>query len=150
MYSIETTYNDGSTEKTLIVYDDVALDQRVKVVGPVLELEDNSAGSLSFTIYPSNQAYGTLEESKTDPLAMLVSTVRVYMVPPIVNPDSGNPQFTYEREEIWEGRPLSVEKDFNNGKVIYCEGALCYLNDIDQPAEEYTAERIQNEFDFSN
>lgn len=151
MYSIEATYTDGNgVEKTLVVYDDVALDQRLKVVGPVLELEDNSAGSLEFTIYPTNHAYGSLEDSSTDPLAIMVSTVRVFMEPPINDPGRGSQQYSYTREEIWEGRPLSSEKDFYNGKKIYCEGALCYLNDIDQPAEEYTAERIQNEFTFSN
>ena len=151
MYSIETTYKDAQgNEKTIVVYDDVALDQRLKVVSPVLELEDNSAGSLSFTVYPTNQAYGVLEDSSTDPLAMLTATIRVYMVPPIVDPTGTTPAFSYSKEEIWEGRPLTVDKDFYNGKAVYCEGALCYLNDIDQPAVEYTADKIQNECTFSN
>ena len=151
MYSIETTYKDAyGNEKTIVVYDDVALDQRLKVVSPVLELADNSAGSLTFTVYPTNQAYGTLEDSSTDPLSMLTATVRVFMVPPIIDRGGIEPQIGYAKEEIWEGRPLTVDKDFYNGKAVYCEGALCYLNDIDQPAVEYTADKIQNEYTFPN
>ena len=151
MYSIETTYHDGQgNEKTLVAYDDAVLDQRLKVVDPVLELEDNSAGSLEFTVYPTNQAYGEVEDSTTDPLSLMTATVRVFMVPPIAPSGQEYPQLTYEREEIFEGRPLSIEKDFYNGKKFYCEGAFCYLNDIDQQAEEFTAETIQNDFTFPN
>lgn len=144
MYSIETTYKDANgTEKTLIVYDDAALDQRIKVVDPVLELEDNSAGSLEFTVYPTNEAYGNVDETENDPLAHMTSTIRVYMVPPLG--PSGSSGTKYEKEEIWEGRPLSIEKDFYNGKRFYCEGAFSYLNDIDQPNKEYTADKILTE-----
>ena len=144
MYSIETTYKDANgTEKTLIVYDDAALDQRIKVVDPVLELEDNSAGSLEFTVYPTNEAYGNVDETENDPLAHMTSTIRVYMIPPLGS--SGSLGTKYEKEEIWEGRPLSIEKDFYNGKRFYCEGAFSYLNDIDQPNKEYTADKILTE-----
>lgn len=145
MYSIETTYYDTQgVEKTLIVFDDSALDQRVKVVDPVLELEDNSAGSLSFTLYGTNQAYGEVTDDVGDPLFLMTSTVRVFMVPPLVRGQEGVP---YRKEEIWEGRPLTEDKDFYNGKKLYCEGALCYLNDIDQPFNEYSAD---SNFTFQN
>lgn len=144
MYSIETTYVDAQgNEQTRIVYDDSLVDQSFQVLNPVLELEDNSAGSLSFTVYQSNDSYGALEEVKTDPLYMMTSTIRVFM-------ETSRPSEVLHREEIWEGRPLTIDKDFLNGKNIYCEGAFCYLNDIDMPFVELTAARIQNNYTFSN
>lgn len=143
MYSIEACYKTSeSVCSTIKVYDDAIIDQRVKVADPVLELEDNSAGSLEFTVYPTNHAYGTIFDEDTEPISLMTSTVRVY----VQRDDNG----VLKKEEIWEGRPLTIEKDFYNGKRVYCEGALCYLNDIDQPAVEYTADKIQNEYDFQD
>ena len=125
MFSIETTYYDENGQAhTDKVFDDVLIDQKYKVVDPQLELEDNSAGSLEFTIYTTNNAYGSMSDSEYDPITVLRSTIRVYMT-------NGT------KEEIWEGRPLSIKKDFYNGKQVYCEGALSYLNDIHQPVKEY-------------
>ena len=137
MYSIETTYMDGAVERTVVVYDDMKVDAGYKIVNPVLELEDNSAGSLEFTVYNTNNAYGTIGEGPNEPLSMMKSTIRVYM--------ESFSHDSHEKEEIWEGRPLSIEKDFYNGKHFYCEGAFSYLNDIDQPNKEYTADKILTE-----
>lgn len=137
MYSIDTSFYDANgVEKTLTVYDDVAIDLRVKVIDPVLELEDNASGSLEMTVYQSNQAYGDLIDSVGSPLFLMSSTVHVYAKTPVVDPDSGE-IISYAKEEIWEGRPLSDERDFYNSKAIRCEGAYAYLNDIDQPYKEY-------------
>ena len=107
--------------KPVCLFDDRLIDQRVKVVDPVLELEDNASGSLEFTIYSTNQGYGTPDGETDDLLIVSSSTLRVYQ----------------EAEEIWEGRPLTIGTDFWNGKTVTCEGALSYLNDIDQPYKEY-------------
>lgn len=137
MYSIDTSFYDANgVEKTLTVYDDVAIDLRVKVIDPVLELEDNASGSLEMTVYQSNQAYGDLIDSVGSPLFLMSSTIHVYAKTPVVDPDSGE-IISYAKEEIWEGRPLSDERDFYNAKAIRCEGAYAYLNDIDQPYKEY-------------
>ena len=101
--------------ESVCIFDDRLLDQRVKLVDPVLELEDNASGSLSFTVYPQNQGYAG------DTIQTMVSTIRVYRY----------------SDEIWEGRPLSEDKDFYNGRLISCEGAYAYLNDVDQPYKEY-------------
>lgn len=108
--------------KPVCLFDDRLIDQRVKVVEPVLELEDNTSGSLEFTIYSTNQGYGTPDGETDDLLIVSSSTLRVYQ----------------NEEEIWEGRPLTIDTDFWNGKKVTCEGALSYLNDIDQPYKEYT------------
>lgn len=144
MFSIEATYTDnhGNTQTT-VVYDDTVTDKRYSVVDPVLDLEDNSAGSLSFTLYQNNAAYGHLEELPTDPLHLMTTTIRVFM-------DTSSRYGISSSEEIWEGRPLTMEKDFYNGKNVYCEGAFCYLNDIDLPFVELTADRIQNDYTFGN
>ena len=119
MYRILVDTADPS--KPVCLFDDRLIDQRVKVVDPVLELEDNASGSLEFTIYSTNQGYGTPDGETDDLLIVSSSTLRVYQ----------------DAEEIWEGRPLTIDTDFWNGKKITCEGALSYLNDIDQPYKEY-------------
>lgn len=46
--------------------------------------------------------------------------------------------------EIWEGRVLSENVDFNNCRVIYCEGALAYLNDTRQPPRVFPNTSFRN------
>lgn len=105
MYSI---YADGEC-----IYNDVfALDHQ-KVVSPKLTLEDNSAGSLSVKLPPSNRGYGSIRRMVTD------LSVRK------------------DGEEIWAGRVLSEKKDFWNNRELYCEGELAFFNDSTQPPAEY-------------
>lgn len=120
----------------LDIFSDMTMDLRLKVVEPTLELEDNTAGSLEFSIYSSNQGYGSTPDtaSSDNPFEYLTSmatTLRVYKE--TADPVSGQ----WGRKVIWEGRPLSEDKDFYNGRKIYCEGAYAYLNDVDQPYKEY-------------
>lgn len=137
MYTIDTCYFDrDGIEQTMTVYDDAILDLRVKVDNPVLELEDNTSGSLEMTVYHTNQAYGSITDEDGTPLFLMSSTIRVFSKTPIINPETGE-GVGYRREEIWEGRPLSDERDFYNTKTIRCEGAYAYLNDVDQPYKEY-------------
>lgn len=119
----------------LDIFSDMVMDLRLKVVDPVLELEDNTAGSLEFTVYQQNQGYGSTPDtaSSDNPFEYLTSmatTIRVYK-----EVLDGSQNWTLK--EIWEGRPLSEDKDFYNGRKIYCEGAYAYFNDIDQPYKEY-------------
>lgn len=125
----------------LDIFSDMVMDLRLKVVDPVLELEDNTAGSLEFTVYQQNQGYGSTPEtaSSDDPFEYLTSmatTIRVYK-------ETRDASGEWVPKEIWEGRPLSEDKDFYNGRKIYCEGAYAYFNDVDQPYKEYV-ERDNN------
>lgn len=125
----------------LDIFSDMVMDLRLKVVDPVLELEDNTAGSLEFTVYQQNQGYGSTPEtaSSDDPFEYLTSmatTIRVYK-------ETRDANGVWVPKEIWEGRPLSEDKDFYNGRKIYCEGAYAYFNDVDQPYKEYV-ERDNN------
>ena len=134
MFSVYVEDKNG-LNKTCIFHDE-SIDLRLKLISPQLELEDNSAGSFQFTMYPSNQGYGLIPETTTDQVSILTSTIRIYRAWTISSSEQGTPPI-WREEEIWEGRPLSEDKDFYNGRVIYCEGALSYLNDIHQPVKEY-------------
>lgn len=82
------------------------VDDQYKVIDPKLTMELNKAGSLEFTLPPSNLVYNTIEKLKT--------TIHV-----LDDTDT----------EIWRGRILHDEKDFYNRKNVYCEGALSFLHD---------------------
>ena len=135
MYSVYVENEvSGNTIETCI-YHDVSIDQRLKLVSPVLELEDNAAGSFQFTFYPTNQGYGTIPDTETDYVSILSSTIRIYREWTTSNQNQTHP--IWHKEEVWEGRPLTEDKDFYNARAIYCEGAFSYLNDIHQPVKEY-------------
>lgn len=105
MYSI---YSDG-----VCIYSDRSTLTKYKVSNPKLTLEDNSAGSLEFTLPPINVGY--------DSVKRLTSEIIVYK----------------DDVEIWSGRALTDQTDFYKNKLVYCEGELAYLNDSIQPPAEY-------------
>lgn len=92
--------------------DAYALDSQ-KVYNPVLTLEDNSAGSLEFTLPPSNIVYDLIQK-----MASVIVVKR-------------------DGEDIWAGRVVSGDVDFWNKRKFFCEGELAYLNDTIQPPAEY-------------
>ena len=75
------------------------------LLNPSLDLEMNSAGSFNFTLPPSHPYW--------DAIKVLKSTIDVY--------EDGDLIFT--------GRIASIEKNWNNERVVQCEGALAYFND---------------------
>lgn len=96
-----------------LIFDDTAVNSDLKIINAVLTLEDNSAGSLEFTMLPDCPAYSTIERMKT-----VISV-------------------TKWDEEIWSGRVVSESTVFNLSKRVTCEGELSYLNDTIQPPAEY-------------
>lgn len=75
------------------------------LLNPSIELEMNSAGSFTFTLPPTHPNW--------DDIKVLKSTIDVY-----------------ENDElIFTGRVASIEKNWNNERVVECEGALAYFND---------------------
>ena len=76
-----------------------------QLINPVLTLEVNKSGSLTFDIPTTNVMYERLAELK--------STVEVRQ---------GN-------EVIFRGRIISQERNFYNTKSVYCEGYLSWLYD---------------------
>ena len=51
-----------------------------------------------------------------------------------------------DNELIWFGRPISIEKNWNNEKIISCEGALSYFNDTIQPPSEHDNIKLHDFF----
>lgn len=90
------------------------------VLEPKLTLEDNSAGSLEFTIPPSNTLAATIER--------MVTTITVLR----------------DDDIIWRGRVLSEENDFNNNRKVYCEGDLSLFNDSIQQKITYSSSTVAN------
>lgn len=105
MYSI---YADGEC-----IHSDIFACENRKALSPKLTLEDNSAGSLSIKLPPTNRGYRSIVRMITD------ISVRK------------------DGEEIWAGRVLSESKDFWNNRELYCEGELAFFNDSTQPPAEH-------------
>lgn len=84
--------------------------KKLFVLSPDLEMEINTAGSLSFMVGSDHAFYNQIH--------MLKSNIEVYE----------------DDELIWFGRPVEQKFDFIKRKSIYCEGALAFFNDtIQQP-----------------
>lgn len=75
------------------------------LINPSVELELNSAGSFNFTLPPDHPAWNEVFVLKT--------TVDVYE----------------DNELIFTGRVANIDKNWNNERVVECEGALAYFND---------------------
>ena len=82
------------------------------LIEPAIELEENNAGSFSFTIQNNHPSYDDIKRRK--------SIIKVYE----------------DDEIIFAGMVYEIEEDFYKNKKVYCEGELSYLNDtIQRPAE---------------
>ena len=82
------------------------------LIEPVVELEENNAGSFSFIIYSTHPFYNKIKRRK--------SIVTVYE----------------DADIIFQGMVYELEEDFYKNKRVYCEGELSYLNDsVQRPAE---------------
>lgn len=77
----------------------------LKLINPVLRLEDSAAGSLTFKIYNENLNYGSIKK-----LFPLISVVR-------------------DEKILFKGRVVTDRKDFYNGKTIEVEGKMAFFND---------------------
>lgn len=106
MYSI---FADG-----VCIYDDAVPIEGEVITEPKLTMEDNSAGSLEFTMPPGSIAYTTVKKFTSEIVVKRDNT------------------------ELWSGRVISEDEDFWKNRTVTCEGALAYLNDTIQPPNEYT------------
>lgn len=90
-------------------------DQRIDeltLIEPVVALEENNAGSFSFTITSTHPNFNDIKRRK--------SLIQVFE----------------DSELIFSGMVYEVEEDFYKNRKVYCEGELSYLNDtIQRPAE---------------
>lgn len=85
--------------------------EELALINPVLNLEENRAGSFSFTIAPVQPFYDKIEKRK--------SIIEVYQ----------------DEDLLFSGTCIEEGKDFYKQKNVYCEGELSFLNDsIQRPA----------------
>ncbi len=80
-------------------------ESELTVISPSLEVELNSAGTLTFTLPKDNIGwdYPTIFKDEIE---------------------------VWEGDKIiWFGRPLEINRNWRNEKVVTCEGALAYFND---------------------
>jgi hypothetical protein len=129
------------------IHDDTVTSAEVKLVEPVLTLEDNSAGSFEFQLAPNNLGYNEYQYKETMVSEVTedgdVTTTEVIRSVDLVARMLSTITIVQNGTEIWEGRVLSEERDFNNLRSIYCEGELSYLNDTCQPYRRYSDLTIQ-------
>ncbi|RGH20276.1 phage tail protein, partial [Anaerostipes sp. AF04-45] len=88
-------------------------DKDLQISDPKLDTELNKNGSFSFSIYPDNPMYNSLEKLKSKLHIMWFD-------------QNGN------EKEIFRCRVLSEETDFDGKKTVTCEGDLAFLLDTIQ------------------
>lgn len=125
MYSVTIENLRSTSVKEILIWSDNTATDFTKVESVELNLSANSAGSLSITIPYNNIGYSEIEH--------LTTIFRVYK-----KDTSGVPV------EIWRGRAISEEKNFNNSRVIFVEGELAYLNDTVVSPMQYTNPTISD------
>lgn len=101
-----------------IFVDDILFcDSRIEelaLISPVVNLEENKAGSFTFKIPPLHPYYDLIHRRK--------SIVQVFQCD--------------EKEPLFSGMCIEMTNDFYNQKSIYCEGELSYFNDsVQRPAK---------------
>lgn len=103
-----SVYGDG-----ICIYNDLYLAGAINALNPQLKLSDNTAGTFEITLPVGNAGYDELERLSSEII------VKRY------------------DEEIWAGRIITEKKNFQNSRILTCEGELAYLNDTTQPPTEY-------------
>ena len=86
--------------------------EELALINPVVTLEENKAGSFSFTIPPEHPMYDAVTKRK--------SLVQVFR----------------DDEMVFSGICTEEKKDFYKQKTVYCEGELTFFNDsVQRPAK---------------
>ena len=89
--------------------------EELALINPVVNLEENKAGSFSFKILPAHPHYDSIQKRKT--------IVDVYL--------------DDEKEPVFSGMCIEDKIDIYKQKEIYCEGDLAFLNDSIQRPKRY-------------
>ena len=104
----------------ICIYNDAAPAEDRKVINPKLDLSDNASGSLTMTVPHNNVGYSAIKPLATE--------IRV----------------TRNGTDYWFGRVIEEQKDWNNNRILTCEGALGYLNDTIQPRKIYGTKTLKD------
>lgn len=105
-----------------VIFDSMNPDKTLKVVNPVLTMEDSSSGSLEFSVPSINVGYNMIELMMSD--IYVTRKTRFGL-------DS------FHEEIIWMGRATNCDEDFYKNKKYYCEGALSFLIDTLVPTQNF-------------
>jgi len=90
--------------------------EELALINPVVKLEENKAGSFSFTITSNHPRYNDINRRK--------SLIQVYQ------------DEISDTNLLFSGICIEVNVDFYKQKSVYCEGEMTYLNDsIQRPAK---------------
>lgn len=98
------------------IYDPGDITGTKKLTSPALTREVGKAGSLEFTLPLGNVAHSALQK--------LMTVVEVQQ----------------DGKQIWQGRVMNHEQDFQVRQKVYCEGEMAYLND--SGAAPYSARNV--------
>jgi phage minor structural protein len=93
--------------------------EELALINPVVELEENKAGSFSFKMPPDHPLYSSVKRRK--------SVIQVYQ----------------DDDLIFSGMCIEVDTDFYKQKDVYCEGELAYLNDSVQRPKRYQSVSVR-------
>lgn len=122
MYKIYCDNTCIFNDKLPIVHTDS--NDRQYLITPRLILEENTAGTLAFSISSKSSCVSNLMNPKKE-----IWVVRTGF------PDGD--------KELWRGRILSYSKDFNNYISFVFEGELAYLNDVVLTQKRYANRTIR-------
>lgn len=89
--------------------------EELALIKPIVKLEENKAGSFTFTIPPKHPRYDDIKKRK--------SIIQVYR--------------NEEEEPIFSGMCIEATIDFYKQKAVTCEGELSYFNDTVQRPARY-------------
>ena len=89
----------------LLLYSPDMVEDGYVITNPTLSKEVNKSGTFQFYIYADNPYFSSIKALKT--------LIRV----------------TDDNEDIWRGRVLNTEKNFDNRRTVYCEGVLSFFVD---------------------
>lgn len=119
-----------------IIHNPQALIDTLVLKDVTLDMEDNTAGTLKFTILPTHQLYGSINYFR--------SRISVYQ----------------ENVPIWRGRPTDIKPNEDLSITYTCEGMLAFFNDVlmpkvivnklDDPSVIAILEKIVNEYNELN
>ena len=87
------------------------------ILDPILIIEDNAAGSFTFTLPRNNWAYGEGGYYNNDgriTVAPMTSEITI----------ERRTKGRWNFERIWGGRVITEEQDFDGNKMFTCEGEL--------------------------
>jgi hypothetical protein len=92
------------------------------LINPTVETEMNTAGSFTFTLPPDHFAWGDIYVFK------------------------GNVEVYENNDLIFFGRVANVDQNWNNERVVECEGALAFFNDSIQRPNSWTSNTLISQF----